>query len=227
MEQFERTINLIGEENFNKILNKNIIVFGVGGVGGYVVEMLVRSGVSNLTIVDFDSVSISNLNRQIIALNSTLNMPKVSTFETRLKDINKNLNLTVINNKITAENLEEFNLNSFDYVIDCIDSFKDKLSLIEYCYKNNIKIISSMGAGNRYKNCDFIITDIYKTTNDALARKLRGELKKRDVKKLTVVCSNTPSDNLENKGKVLSIAFVPAMCGIKLAGFVINEIIEN
>jgi len=227
MEQFERTINLIGEENFNKILKKNIIVFGVGGVGGYVVEMLVRSGVSNLTIVDFDSVSISNLNRQIIALNSTLNMPKVSTFETRLKDINKNLNLTVINNKITAENLEEFNLNSFDYVIDCIDSFKDKLSLIEYCYKNNIKIISSMGAGNRYKNCDFIITDIYKTTNDALARKLRGELKKRDVKKLTVVCSNTPSDNLENKGKVLSIAFVPAMCGIKLAGFVINEIIEN
>ena len=227
MEQFERTINLIGEENFNKILKKNIIVFGVGGVGGYVVEMLVRSGISNLTIVDFDSVSISNLNRQIIALNSTLNMPKVSAFETRLKDINKNLNLTVINNKITAENIEEFNLSSFDYVIDCIDSFKDKLSLIEYCYKNNIKIISSMGAGNRYKNCDFIITDIYKTTNDALARKLRGELKKRDVKKLTVVCSNTPSDNLENKGKVLSISFVPAMCGIKLASFVINEIIEN
>lgn len=227
MSKFERTENLIGKENFKKIVNSKVIVFGVGGVGGYVVENLVRSGLGTLTIVDFDTVNETNLNRQIIALNSTLNMYKVDAFKNRILDINENINLTCFKDKVCAENLDKFNLCSYDYVIDCIDSFKDKLALIDYCYKNNINIVSSMGAGNRYKLMNFEICDVFSTKNDALARKLRLELKKLGVRKLDVVCSNTVSDNTFDKSRVLSISYMPSMCGVKLASFVINKIISK
>lgn len=186
-----------------------------------------RSGINTLCIVDFDKVNITNLNRQIIALNSTINMFKVDAFKSRILDINENINLTCFKDKVCAENIEKFNLNSYDYVIDCIDSFKDKLALIDYCYKNKINIVSSMGAGNRFKMANFDVCDVFSTKNDALARKLRVELKKLGVKKLDVVCSNTVSDNLEDKSKVLSISYMPSLCGIKLASFVINKLIEN
>lgn len=227
MNKFERTEQLIGKDNFKKLQNSKVIVFGVGGVGGYVVENLVRSGINTLCIVDFDKVNITNLNRQIIALNSTINMFKVDAFKSRILDINENINLTCFKDKVCAENIEKFNLNSYDYVIDCIDSFKDKLALIDYCYKNKINIVSSMGAGNRFKMANFDVCDVFSTKNDALARKLRVELKKLGVKKLDVVCSNTVSDNLEDKSKVLSISYMPSLCGIKLASFVINKLIEN
>lgn len=224
---FERTINLIGEDNFKKIQSKKVIIFGVGGVGGYLTEMLVRSGVSNLTIVDFDKVNYSNINRQIIALSSTIDENKVDCFEKRIKDINPNINLTTICDRITQDNIESFNLNSYDYVLDCIDSFKDKLALIEYCYRDKINILSSMGAGNRYKPTNFEITDIYKTKNDALARKLRCELKKKNISKLKVCCSSTISDNESDKTKVFSISYNVALCGITLASYVINDIIKK
>lgn len=227
MDKFERTENLIGKDKFKKLQNSKIIVFGVGGVGGYVVENLVRSGINTLSIVDFDKVNVTNLNRQIIALNSTINMFKVDAFKERILDINENINLTCFKQKVCAENIEQFNLSSYDYVIDCIDSFKDKLALINYCYKNKINIVSSMGAGNRYKMTNFEVCDIFETKNDALARKLRLELKKIGVKKLDVVCSNAISDNLENKSQVLSISYMPSMCGIKLASFVINKLISK
>ena len=145
--------------------SKKVIVFGVGGVGGYVVEMLARSGITNLTIVDFDKVNITNINRQVIALHSNLGKNKVDAFKERLIDINPIINLKIENNRVTKDNVEEFNLLNYDYIIDCIDSFKDKLSLIEYCYKNKLNIISSMGAGNRYKPTNYQVQDIYKTKN--------------------------------------------------------------
>lgn len=227
MERFEREINLIGEENFKKITSKKVIVFGVGGVGGYVVEMLVRSGVSNLTIVDFDKINITNLNRQIISLSSNVGELKVVEFEKRIKDINPNINLKVLPLRLTSDNIEDFNLKEYDYVIDCIDSFKDKLALIEYCYFNNINIISSMGAGNRYKITNYQIIDIFKTKNDSLARKIRNNLKKSGVKKLKVCCCDTISDNITDKTKVYSISYNVALCGITLSSFIINDIIKN
>lgn len=227
MEQFERTINLIGKENFDKIYNSNIIIFGVGGVGGYVLEMLTRCGVNNITIVDFDTINITNLNRQIISLHSNIGEYKVDAFYKRVKDINPNVNLIVIKEKLTKENIESFNLSKFDYVLDCIDSYKDKLSLIEYCYRNNIKIISSMSAGNRYKVTKYVITDIFKTKNDAMARKLRLDLKKLGVKKLTVCYTDSLSDNINLKNRVLSISYNVALCGTTISQYVINKIIET
>lgn len=227
MSAFERTINLIGENNFEKLQSKKIIVFGVGGVGGYVVEMLVRSGIQNLTIVDFDKISESNLNRQIVALNSNVGFFKVCAFKDRILDINPNINLCINSSRVCEENLEDFYLLQYDYVIDCIDSFKDKMSLIEYCKKNNINIISSMGAGNRYKKTTFEICDIFETTNNALARKLRSELRKKNITSLTVCSTNSLSDNVADKTKVFSIAHNVALCGITLASHVINDIIEN
>ncbi|MGN1208118.1 MAG: ThiF family adenylyltransferase [Christensenellales bacterium] len=227
MGAFERTINLIGQDNFDKIQSKKIIVFGVGGVGGYVVEMLVRSGVHNLTIVDFDKVNESNLNRQIIALNSTMNFFKVSAFKDRILDINPLINLHISTNRVSAENLDEFFLEQYDYVIDCIDSFKDKLALIEYCKRKNINIISSMGAGNRYRSATFEIVDLFKTQNNALAKKLRVELKKRGIKNLTVCSTKSPNDNIVDKTKVFSVSYNVALCGVTIASFVINDIIES
>lgn len=226
MERFDREINLIGMDNFNKIQSKKVIVFGVGGVGGYVVEMLVRSGISNLTIVDFDTINLTNFNRQIISLSSNINKFKVEEFEKRIRDINPNINLTVYNERLTKENIKVFNLKSYDYVIDCIDSFKDKLSLIEFCYFNKINIISSMGAGNRYKPTTYQVIDIFKTTNDALARKLRTSLKKSGVKKLKVCSCNTISDNNKDKTKVYSMSYNVALCGITLSSFIINDILK-
>ena len=227
MSAFERTINLIGEENFSKIKNKKIIVFGVGGVGGYVVEMLVRSGINNLTIVDFDKVNESNLNRQIVALNSTLDFYKVSAFKNRILDINPCINLHISNERVCEQNLDDFYLSQYDLVIDCIDSFKDKLALIEYCLNNDINILSSMGAGNRFRQTTFKIMDIYKTQNNALARKLRFELRKKGIKKLLVCSTDSPSDNVFDKTKVFSISYNVALCGVTIASFVINSIIEN
>lgn len=227
MEIFERTINLIGEENFKKINKSKIIVFGLGGVGGYVVEMLVRAGIGSLTIVDFDKVNLSNINRQIVATHSTLNEYKTEAFEKRIKDINPNINLKIISQRVCEENIEKFNLKNYDYVIDAIDSINDKLSLIIYCLKNKIKIVSSMGAGNRYASTNFEVMDISKTKNDKLAKKIRLTLKKMGDYKLKVCCSNSISQNESDKNKVYSISFVVAECGIKIASFVINEIIKK
>ena len=227
MEQFEKTINLIGKENFDKIYNSKVIIFGVGGVGGYVLETLSRCGINNITIVDFDTINITNLNRQIISLHSNIGEYKVDAFYKRIKDINPSINLDVVKLKLTSQNIESFNLKNYDYVIDCIDSYKDKLCLIEYCYKNNIKIISSMSAGNRFKKTNYVITDIFKTKNDAMARKLRLDLKKLGVKKLTVCYTDSLSDNMHLKNRVLSISYNVALCGITITQYLINQIIDK
>lgn len=220
----ERTINLIGEQNINKLKQKKIIIFGVGGVGGYVVEMLARSGIQNLTLVDFDTVSDSNINRQIIATNQSLGKLKVDCFKQRIFDINPKCNVIAIAEKLTADNISNFDLSKFDFVIDCIDMVSSKVALIKYCYENSIKIISSMGAGNRYQIPHFEICDINKTENDGLAKAIRAKLRHLGVKKCTVCYTKQDA----KKQKVIgSIAYFPASCGITISAYVINKLMED
>ena len=222
---FNREKLLIGD-NINKLHNSNIIIFGVGGVGGYALEMLVRAGVENITIVDYDTVDISNKNRQIIALDSTIGRKKVDVFVDRIKDINSNCKITPIDNKLTPENISEFNLKNFDFIIDAIDMVSSKVSLIAYAKQNNIPIISAMGAGNRFEIPQFEITDIYKTSGDGLAKILRKKLRDLGILEHKVVfCKNNAIVNAENNA-VASISYYPAISGCMIASFVVNELIK-
>lgn len=221
---FSRLELLVGDK-LTKLNKTKIIIFGVGGVGGYVAEMLVRSGIGTITIVDYDTVDITNKNRQIIALDSTLNKFKVDVLKNRMLDINGSCNIVVINNKLTVENIEDFNLSEYDYVIDAIDMVKSKVALIDYCFKRNIKIISSMGVGNRLGIPEFVVDDIYNTQNDGLAKVLRHNLRKLNVTKHKVVfCKNNSISCGENIG---SIAYFPAVAGCILAANVIEEILKG
>lgn len=221
---FRRTEILLGDK-IEKLKKANIIVFGVGGVGGYVIEMLVRSGVGNITLVDFDKVDISNKNRQIIALDSTIGVPKVEAMRDRIRDINKDCKVKIINDKLTPENLDDFSLDSYDYVIDAIDMVSSKLALIKYCKDRDIPIISAMGAGNRVGTPKFEVADIYKTYNDGLAKVMRSGLRKLGVSHHNVCfTSNIATPNGDTIG---SIAYYPAMCGCVLSSFVIEELIKE
>lgn len=220
-----RTEILIGKENVEKISQKHIAVVGVGGVGGYVATMLVRAGVEKMTIIDFDKVSPSNLNRQIIAYESTIGKNKVDVLKSMLLQINKSAKINAINERLTAQNVDL--VKNADCVVDAIDSVSDKVALIEYCKKNNIKIISAMGAGNRYGVPNFQLTDIFKTHDDGLARVLRKKLKEKGIKSLDVVSSNSPVQYKSEKGEVASISYYPAMCGCVISAEIINKILRG
>ena len=219
-----RTALLIGNEGINKLQNSNIIVFGIGGVGGHIVEMLIRAGVENITLVDYDKVSLSNINRQIIALHSTIGEYKVDVMRDRLLDINPNVKITIYRERYTADNRDMFFSQKYDYVIDAIDDVSNKVDLIYYCKTNNIPIISAMGAGNRYSVPDFKIADISKTYNDGLCKVVRKKLRDLGITNHTVAFT----DYIANKtsGEIGSISFYPAMCGCVIAGHVINELIK-
>ncbi|MGL4949900.1 MAG: tRNA threonylcarbamoyladenosine dehydratase [Anaeroplasmataceae bacterium] len=232
-----RTALLVGYSNIDKLKQANIIVFGVGGVGGYCIEALVRAGIGNITIVDNDTVSITNINRQIVATNSTISKYKVDVMKQRILDINPLCNVTVKQMFYTKDTYNEIDLNEYDFVVDAIDTVTSKLYLAEYCYFNNIKIISSMGTGNRLDPTKFKYSDIFKTKNDPLSKVMRSELKKRNVKSLTVVYSDELplkpiaeidlSDDSSKRQTPASISFVPPISGLLLASYVINTIIKN
>jgi len=220
-----RRLELLINENIEKLHKARIILFGVGGVGGYVAEMLVRSGIGNLTIVDYDVVDISNKNRQIIALDSTIGKNKVDVLKQRLHDINSECNVIAINDKLLKNNIDEFNLNNYDYIIDAIDMVTSKIALIDFAHKNNIKIISAMGAGNRIGIPECVIGDIYETSNDGLAKILRQNLRKLGVKNHNVVYfKNKSIYKGENIG---SIAYFPTISGAMLSAYVIDDILKN
>ena len=221
-----RTENLIGEENVNLLASKHITVVGVGGVGGYVAITLVRAGIENITIIDFDVVSPSNVNRQIIAFESTIGKVKVDVLKTMLLDINKNVKVVALNERLTAENVGKL-ICQTDFVVDAIDSVADKVALIKYCKENNIQILSAMGAGNRYSLPKFDVTDVFKTHDDGLAKVLRKKLRDENINSLEVVCSNSPVQKTSESGKVGSISYYPAMCGCVIAGEVVNKIIRR
>ena len=221
---YSRTELLIGKDKLQKIKDAKVIVFGVGGVGGHVCEMLIRAGVQNLTIVDFDVVDKTNLNRQIIALNSTIGKSKVEVMRARLLDINPSANIIAIDKMYTEENSAEFFKEHYDYVIDAIDTVKHKVHLIKTAKDMGLNIVSAMGAGNRYQIPKFEVEDLFRTHNDGLAKVLRKQLKSVGVSDLKVVY--THQDTFANGGQVGSIAYYPAMCGCVLSAYVINEIIK-
>ena len=229
MEELSRTSALIGESNVQKLKEKKVIVLGVGGVGGYVCEALARTGVGQIDLVDSDKISLSNINRQIIALHSTVGQKKVEVMKSRIGDINKNIVVNAFDKFITKDNLDEFNLKNYDYVIDAIDTVSSKIAIAELCYNEGINVISSMGAGNKLNPCAFKVADIYKTTVCPLARAVRTELKKRGVKKLKVVYSDEtpvalPQIDEEGKRVPSSIAFIPSVAGLIIAAEVIKDL---
>lgn len=229
MEQNKRTIMLIGEENFKKITNKTIMIFGCGGVGGFVIESLARSGVNNLILIDNDEVKESNLNRQIIATTDTIGKLKVDVFKKHLLTINPNINIKVYPLFILKDNITQINFKNVDYIIDCVDTVTAKIIIIETAKQLNIPVISSMGTGNKLDPTKLKIVDIKKTHTCPLAKVMRYELKKRNITDVLVLFSEeTPITSSNNVTKEIpSMIFVPSIAGIMIAQRVILDLINT
>lgn len=232
--EFSRTELLFGEDKLNILKKSRVAIFGVGGVGGYVAEALARSGVGVIDLVDNDVVSLTNINRQIIALHSTIGMPKVEVMAKRIRDINPQAVVNVHNCFYTPETSGDFDFSNYDYVVDAIDTVAGKIELVMQAKSSKTPIICSMGAGNKIDPTAFEVADIYKTSVCPLARVMRYELKKRGVKKLKVVYSKeipvTPFKNEETEDSSRrstpgSVAFVPSVAGLVIASEVINDLI--
>ncbi|MBR1606173.1 MAG: tRNA threonylcarbamoyladenosine dehydratase [Clostridia bacterium] len=234
MNPFSRTALLLGEEAMERLARSRVAVFGVGGVGGYVVEALARSGVGALDLIDSDTVSVTNLNRQIIALRSTVGRYKVDVAAERVGDINPDCRVTVHKTFYLPETQDQFDFTQYDYVVDAIDTVKGKLALVEQARAAGTPIICSMGAGNKLDPAAFEVADIYETSVCPLAKVMRVECRKRGIDHLKVVYSKeppvTPKGTAEDPapGKRAtpgSIAFVPSAAGLVLAGAVIRDLI--
>lgn len=221
---FERLITLIGEDNVNKLKKVNVLIVGLGGVGSYALETLVRSGIYNLTIVDGDIVELSNLNRQIISKRDVIGRPKSLVAQARTLEINPDVNLKVINEFISEDNFSLLNIDSFDYVIDACDDLNLKMLLIKNADK--YKLISSMGTANKMDMTRFKITTIDKTSYDPLAKIIRKKIKEEKIRtKFKVVSSDEKV--MKNGAKLGTIAYMPAVSGLLCASYVINDIINK
>lgn len=220
---FRRTIALIGDDLFKLLQTKKVLVFGLGGVGGYVCEMLVRSGIKNIGICDFDVVSLSNKNRQIIALDSTIGFYKTDVMEKRLKDINSEVIINKYNFKIDENSINKIETD-YDYYIDCIDDVKAKIMIILKAVNNNIKIISSMGTGNKLDPTKFKIDLIKNTKVCPLAKVMRKKLKDLGITDVVVLYSEEETI-VKKISTIPSIAFCPSTAGILIARWVILDII--
>lgn len=232
--EFSRTELLFGEDKLNILKKSRVAIFGVGGVGGYVAEALARSGVGVIDLVDNDVVSLTNINRQIIALHSTIGMPKVEVMAERIRDINPQAVVNVHKCFYTPETSGDFDFSKYDYVVDAIDTVAGKIELVMQAKASETPIICSMGAGNKLDPTAFEVADIYKTSVCPLARVMRYELKKRGVKKLKVVYSKeipvTPFENEEaedssRRSTPGSVAFVPSVAGLVIASEVIKDLV--
>ena len=232
-EIFKRTEMLIGSDALKKLGASAVAVFGVGGVGGGAVEALARGGVGRIDLIDNDTVSESNINRQLIATHSTVGTLKTEAAKTRILEINPNCEVNTFNTFILPENIDSFDFSVYDYVIDAIDTVSGKIAIIERCNKDKIPVISSMGTGNKLDPTRFEITDIYKTSVCPLARVMRTEMKKRGIKKLKVLYSKEEPikpavAETTERGKAVpgSISFVPPVAGMIIGGEVIKELIK-
>ena len=248
--QFSRTELLFGKEAMDKLAGSKVAVFGIGGVGGYVCEALVRSGVGAFDLIDDDKVCLTNLNRQIIATRSTVGKYKTDVMRDRMLDINPNVEVEVHKCFFLPENADDFPWDSYDYVVDAVDTVTAKIALVMKCKEKNIPIISSMGAGNKLDGSQFKVADIYKTKVCPLAKVMRRELKKRGVKKLKAVYSEEiptrPIEDMaiscrnncicppgaehkctERRDIPGSVAFVPSVAGLIIAGEVAKDLIRR
>lgn len=229
--QFLRSEMILGENSTDNLKNKNIILFGLGGVGSYTAEALARAGIGRLTIVDSDVVSVTNINRQLCALHSTVGRPKVEVVRERILDINPECEVTALQKFYLPENSEEFRLEQFDYIADAIDTVSAKIDLAVKSQELSIPMISCMGTGNKLDPSRFAVSDVFKTSGCPLCRVMRTELRKRGIKKLNVVWSDEipvkPSETSENSGKRQtpgSLPFVPGAAGLIMAGKIILDL---
>lgn len=241
MNEFSRTELLIGQAALEKLQNSRVAIFGVGGVGGYVCEALVRSGVGHFDLIDNDTVSLTNINRQIIALHSTIGKLKVDVMKKRMLDINPDVDVSVHPCFYLPETADQFDFSNYDYVVDAIDTVTGKIEIIVQADAHQVPVISSMGAGNKLNPAMMEVSDIYKTSVCPLARVMRRELKKRHIKHCKVVYSKEkaiqPSqaslekygadseENFTKKSIPGSTAFVPSVAGLILASEVIKDLI--
>lgn len=223
---FLRSEWLIGKESIEKLRSARVALFGVGGVGSFVLEALVRTGVGSIDIIDSDCIDKTNLNRQLIATTESLGEDKVTAAANRAKLLNPNVSITPIKAFYSSENSTDFDLSKYDYIIDAIDSVPSKTALILEAQKSDVPIISSMGTGNKLDSTAFKITDIYKTEGCPLARVMRTELKKQGVKKLKCLYSPEKPIKTEN-GKVGSVIFVTGTAGLIIAGEVIKDLLDK
>lgn len=242
-----RTELLVGQEGLDKLKKAKVVVFGVGGVGSFTVEALTRAGVGNLILVDDDTVCLTNLNRQIHATYNTISKVKVDVMKERILSINHKCNVQTFQSFVTPENVSEFIPEDVDYVVDAIDTVSAKIALAKYCYENDIKIIASMGTGNKFDPTQFKVADIFQTKVCPLAKVMRYELKRRGVKKLKVVyseelptkprtedvvtcktgcvCTGGTKKCAEKRQIPGSISFVPPVAGMIIGGEVIKGIL--
>ncbi len=241
LNQFSRTEIIYGESALEKLARSRVAVFGLGGVGGYALEALARAGVGALDLIDNDTISLTNLNRQILALHSTVGEYKTEAASRRVKDINPACKLSLYNTFYLPETAGEFDFSEYDYIIDAVDTVTAKLTLIENAKKAGVPVISSMGTGNKTDASSFKVADIYETSACPLARIMRKELKKRGVDSLKVVYSKQEPVRDEASAEIIeaelassgttrrdipgSVSFVPATAGLLMAGEVINDII--
>lgn len=226
MTQFSRTELLLGKEAIKKLSAAKVAVFGIGGVGGYVCEALVRSGVGSFELIDNDKVCLTNLNRQIIATRKTIGQYKTEVMRERILDINPEATVEIHNCFFLPENADEFPFEEYDYIVDAVDTVTAKIELVMKAQEKGVPIISSMGAGNKLDGSQFKVADIYQTKVCPLAKVMRRELKKRGVKKLKVVYSEEEPKRADTERKEIpaSIAFVPSVAGLIIAGEVVKDL---
>lgn len=228
---FDRTRMLLGTDGLNRIKTRKVIIFGVGGVGGYVIEALVRAGIQIIAIVDYDIIDITNINRQVIALLSTIGRKKVEVMADRIKDINPDAEVKIFDKKLCEDTLEDFQLGEYDYIVDAIDDVPAKLLLINQAKLLGIPILSSMGTGNKFDPAQFKIDDIKKTHTCPLAKAVRKETSKMGIKHLKVLYSTEVPhrEELPEDGSRApsSISFVPATAGLLIASEVMRDLLHS
>lgn len=225
--KFERLKKVVGVDNLELLGTKSVLVLGCGGVGGYVVEALVRSGIGEVILVDYDMVEETNINRQIIALNSTIGKLKIDLLEERIKDINSNCNVIKIGKFINQDNYLELFNNKIDYFVDCCDTVIVKKLVMKECLEKDIPFIGSMGTGNKLDPSKLEITDIRKTVNDPLARILRKFVKDEKINKKVMVLSSSELPVKTGDRTPGSTAFVPASAGLLIASYIVREFIKK
>lgn len=223
---YTRTELVLGKENIDKIKNLNICICGVGGVGSYVFESLVRLGVGNITIIDKDVIDVTNINRQLIALTTNVGESKVDVCKKRAEDINPEIKVTAVNSEITVDNVENLITNSYDYVIDAIDTVDAKVAIIQKCKEQNINIISSMGMANRIDPLKIKVSNIDKTTMCPLAKRMRKLLKEKNITKLKVVYSD--EQPIKTDSKILgSVSYLPSAAGLIITSEIVKDILKT
>lgn len=221
----DRTEILTGQDKLEKLKQSHVAVVGIGGVGGYTCLMLARAGIENITLVDFDKIEETNINRQVVANSKTIGQFKTQVMKEQILEINPNCNVKTYEERLCSENIDKILGQNFDFVVDAIDDITNKIALIVYCKNHNINIVSAMGAGNRINIPSFKVVDIYKTCNDGLAKVMRKKLRENNIQSLDVVVSEQSALKTESK-EIGSISYYPAMCGCVLSAYIVTKIIK-